>query len=1410
MITEIQNFRQKYPQYNDMSDGELAQKLASKYPDAYGDLPGKVKTSQGSGMFGKAVKAVEGFFTPEHVATAPQLDRAAMRGNVGKPILNSDIISPTDYQQAAMRGEGKYLGNPRQVQKNISAGVQEMKPILKQESIKAAKAMTLDPVVGAVKELADTGAGAFDTAANLLGIGTQAQRDYARNATREAFAPDTEGEAIGRTVGSIGKYALGGYLAGASEAPGILGAVSNLVRNVASGSAITAAQYGGDLMRGDKGARNNIVTDAAMDVAAAAIPSVASPLLKFIKNDSDNIAAQVIHSKVSEIANDPDNFVKRAIDLQSKIDTINNTPSVSPEFKAGLQQLSLPAATERKMITARNDIAMPEDVSAINQAFRDNIPSTQALPEGTGEPIKGAISMPGDVRNDVVAEKITPEWTQLTHKTPDNTAALDEPMGNPSKQDIRAAFDSITPKAIRGDEVYKDGMDIKEARQRALNLLTRKLPSTVQNDSTNWLINLNKRSIKNSLAHYSGPDKINSLYAIDGLLKDAVLVDTLPKNENGLLTHIFANKINIGDKNYTVSLGVREDRNGKRFYDHQLFDIKELDPIFSKANGRVAEQEASNQALTLNNIVRNGLNIKGNDSGFTTMDMSRSLAGAGAGGVIGASTGNTAEDKIKNGLIGAAGGLAAVNTGSILRRMDALGRVATDRIKGTKFDNAMRYVTDPFHSLTRASKDQLVDNVYSDLRPTLAQGDISAREFGDSLNKFIAKSDNDNEKMSKFIVRYLENPDFRKQVKGADSELSGQLDTIATAIDNGSEELFQRGLLTPSQRYKWQGKYLTRLYNKDNAIDGMTFAKGGRQYEIQKGRKIDSIMDLPDEDRKLLGYITDPVKSVKATVAKTNQIVAYDDFYRDISGIDGVVDPVSKQFMVNLPDELKVGQLPETMSPYYAKEKIRPYLAQMVAAGDLDKKAFAQWSAEVSKKAAQMDAYKTSDNFIGLGDKQKVRYGVLSGMPIDKTVASYLESMAKFKEKPIMFAGKLDATISALMANFKAMKVPLNPQAYPRNYITNALQWTLSGGNPAAYVPETVRAAKSLIKKDSFYHRMEAAGLFHTNYASQEVQDILKSINVKDKSFLQKYFDKVSQLSAGYGMVDDTVKMARVRYELNKGKSLGQAVRIAQDAHMDYSMVSDFVRQARSGQSFAGKIALTPFLSFAYKTGGLLYENILQRPATSIAVLASAPALKYGFEAYQRQKNGKDYASAERLTPEYMDTPSTVMWMDNHHNAYYLPMDYIIPWSQLVSSNPVSGAMDMYGFGQSPYGLAQEIITNKQTFTGQPIYGDFDTNTMKTVKSAGYAAKTLFSPAAVDQAIRFATSKHPALPKLAGLNVYRYSIPELAMMKQGEESKLRGEIYTDMAHAYRNGKSLETVKQKYDDAEYRLTHRTKF
>lgn len=53
MVPELEKFRQKFPDYNDLPDGELAQRLAEKFPD-YADLPAKVQGQTSTSAYGVA------------------------------------------------------------------------------------------------------------------------------------------------------------------------------------------------------------------------------------------------------------------------------------------------------------------------------------------------------------------------------------------------------------------------------------------------------------------------------------------------------------------------------------------------------------------------------------------------------------------------------------------------------------------------------------------------------------------------------------------------------------------------------------------------------------------------------------------------------------------------------------------------------------------------------------------------------------------------------------------------------------------------------------------------------------------------------------------------------------------------------------------------------------------------------------------------------------------------------------------------------------------------------------------------------------------------------------------------------------------------------------------------------------
>jgi len=99
------------------------------------------------------------------------------------------------------------------------------------------------------------------------------------------------------------------------------------------------------------------------------------------------------------------------------------------------------------------------------------------------------------------------------------------------------------------------------------------------NDDTGWNIEFSKGSSDNVAAHGAGPQKIALIQAAPELIETGVFLETVPKNKQDLKTHIFAVKATIDGEVYAVSFAVREDGNGRRYYDHSLIKIEALDRI---------------------------------------------------------------------------------------------------------------------------------------------------------------------------------------------------------------------------------------------------------------------------------------------------------------------------------------------------------------------------------------------------------------------------------------------------------------------------------------------------------------------------------------------------------------------------------------------------------------------------------------------------------------------------------------------------------------------------------------------------------------------------------------------------------------------------------------------------------------
>lgn len=70
--------------------------------------------------------------------------------------------------------------------------------------------------------------------------------------------------------------------------------------------------------------------------------------------------------------------------------------------------------------------------------------------------------------------------------------------------------------------------------------------------------------------------KAQVIAALPEIIQNGVYLQQGKTTDSGHKRHIFASKVNVGTEKYVVGFVVEEDRNGKRFYNHELTEIENL------------------------------------------------------------------------------------------------------------------------------------------------------------------------------------------------------------------------------------------------------------------------------------------------------------------------------------------------------------------------------------------------------------------------------------------------------------------------------------------------------------------------------------------------------------------------------------------------------------------------------------------------------------------------------------------------------------------------------------------------------------------------------------------------------------------------------------------------------------------
>jgi hypothetical protein len=194
-------------------------------------------------------------------------------------------------------------------------------------------------------------------------------------------------------------------------------------------------------------------------------------------------------------------------------------------------------------------------------------------------------------------------------------------LNETARKEVKRKFDDSPAAEVTGSEIFApaEPINISEAREKALNWARENglFRDNYENADTGWQdIAVSEKGIEDSLRHGGGPEKIQTIAALPAFIRDGIFLETTPAHNTkqiGMKSHIFGAKVDIAGKPMAVGFIIKEDMNGRRFYDHELTEMKSLDEVVTHSGAAPASAEGRrsdpHQGLVMS-IVKKHLGVK--------------------------------------------------------------------------------------------------------------------------------------------------------------------------------------------------------------------------------------------------------------------------------------------------------------------------------------------------------------------------------------------------------------------------------------------------------------------------------------------------------------------------------------------------------------------------------------------------------------------------------------------------------------------------------------------------------------------------------------------------------------------------------------------------------------------------------
>jgi len=549
-------------------------------------------------------------------------------------------------------------------------------------------------------------------------------------------------------------------------------------------------------------------------------------------------------------------------------------------------------------------------------------------------------------------------------------------------------------------------------------------------------------------------------------------------------------------------------------------------------------------------------------------------------------------------------------------------------------------------------------------------------------------------------------------------------------IEQLGANLVRAGLITEEQYKKWQGQYLPKTYLKYIEKDRIARGIGTSRMTYTKVRSahenfLKDVMEGRIEDPAFLAgrYIS----MAGADLATIN----YLQFLAADTGKNGWV----------LPNQIITYEGMTGTAGYWNEyvNEMRNNISRMRELNPDKAKEMERIADQIQKKLDNVGDMPSAEGYKKVPDN--VRYGAMRGLYVKKEIINDvmgLESLYtnnEFLNKALSFSGKATKV-------FKYTKVPMNIPTQARNIISNVVLMDVSGTNFLRIPGLISRAITDIVQDGKYAQLARKYGIESTTFAAEELvnmdRELLKLKAEKDswsgmwaksKIFFNDYLDVGGR---AYQKTEVMFKVAKmIDLMENHGKSEAEAARLANEALLDYSNVSQGVRVIRSMPLGS------PFITFNLKAGAQMIRNIRNHP---IAV-AKYAAIPYIISEMLLDNNDdieeEDIPAMQKLVADYMEGNLTTMilpWKDDEGRLRVFDMGYFLPWGAHLSmaKNLMEGefgeAAKTPGFFGGPFELVAGIKTNVDPFTGQEIWNESDPPLQQYQDMLGFMASYAMPP----------------------------------------------------------------------------------